>query len=74
MVIGRLTHYALDVALLSTVLAGVRRTSGLTPDTTLISDSTTRSVAERFLGFGETVFDLIQGTAVNSAYFKRETK
>jgi len=30
MVIGRIVHYALDAVLLSTVVAGVRRSSGFT--------------------------------------------
>jgi len=72
MVLGRLTHYAVDAALVSTVIAAVRRTSGLSPDTSMIPEGTTRTVAERYLGVGETVFDLIQGLAVNSKYFKRE--
>ena len=41
------------------------------PDPTLIGDPTIRSIADRFLGVGETVFDTIQGTAVSSSYFKR---
>ncbi|TFK28213.1 DUF1748-domain-containing protein [Coprinopsis marcescibilis] len=71
MAFGRLFHYAFDAALVSTVLAGVRRSSGFSPDTSTISDPTIRSVADRFLGVGESVFDMIQGTAVNSSYFKR---
>ncbi|KAF5341811.1 hypothetical protein D9611_001748 [Ephemerocybe angulata] len=73
MAIGKLVHYAVDAALLSTVLAGVRRSSGFSPDTSGISDPTIRGVADKFLGVGETVFDMLQGTAVNSSYFKRST-
>jgi len=74
MVLGRVVHYAVDAVLLSTVIAGVRRSSGFTPETSAISDPTIRSLADRFLGVGESVFDMMQGTAVNSAYFKRDTK
>ena len=92
MVLGRLAHYAVDGVLLSTVIAGVKRSSGFSSvyhvfsichilltqiphrlDTSKISDSTARSLAEKFLSVGETVFDMVQGTAVNSAYFKRST-
>ncbi|TEB34460.1 DUF1748-domain-containing protein [Coprinellus micaceus] len=73
MAIGRLVHYAVDAALLSTVIAGVRRSSGFSPDTSAITDPTMRGVADKFLGVGETVFDMLQGTAVNSSYFKRNT-
>lgn len=44
------------------------------PDASAISDPTIRSVAEKFLGVGETVFDMIQATAVNSSYFKRDSR
>ncbi|KAF9818573.1 hypothetical protein IEO21_02678 [Rhodonia placenta] len=74
MVLGRVFHYALDAVLISTVVAGVRRSSGFAPDTNAISEPTLRSTAERFLGIGETIFDMIQGSAVNSDYFKREAR
>ena len=41
------------------------------PETSRISEPTVRSITERFLGIGETVFDVVQSTAVNSDYFKR---
>jgi len=72
MVLGRLVHYTVDAVLLSTVVAGVRRSSGFSPDASAIADPTIRSVAEKFLGVGETVFDMIQATAVNSSYFKKD--
>ena len=88
--IGRAAHYLFDAALVSTVLAGVRRSSGFTyvslsfPDnchlaacsveTDKISDATLRSATEKYLGFGETIFEMIQGTVVNSQYFKRDPR
>ncbi|KAJ7127172.1 hypothetical protein C8R44DRAFT_617066 [Mycena epipterygia] len=74
MAIARLFHYAFDAVLLSTLAAGVRRSSGFTPDSASISDPTLRSLADRYLGVGESVFDMIQATAVNSTYFKRDSK
>ncbi|KAH9885781.1 hypothetical protein C8Q73DRAFT_659300 [Cubamyces lactineus] len=72
--IGRLFHITLDAALVSTVLAGVKRSSGFAVETEKISDPTLRGVADKFLGVGETIFDMIQGTAVNSEYFKRDSR
>ncbi|ETW83190.1 hypothetical protein HETIRDRAFT_316666 [Heterobasidion irregulare TC 32-1] len=72
MVLGRLLHYGVDAVLLSTVVAGIRRSSGFTPQTESIADPTIRSVAERYLGIGETIFDVVQATVVNSQYFKRD--
>ncbi|GBE88297.1 Uncharacterized protein YIL156W-B [Sparassis crispa] len=70
--LGKLFHLAVDAVLVSTVVAGVRRSSGFTPETAVITEPTLRSVAERYLGIGETVFDMIQGSAVTSKYFKRD--
>ncbi|KAE9389805.1 DUF1748-domain-containing protein [Gymnopus androsaceus JB14] len=69
MALGKLFHYALDAALLSTVLAGVKKSSGFSPDLAQISNPTARSLAETYLGFGESVFGIVQGSVVNSAYF-----
>jgi hypothetical protein len=96
MSLGRLFHYTFDAILLSTVAAGVRRSSGFTfvfqliiqaarwpdirllfhsrPDASAVPEGTMRSIAERYLGVGESIFDMIQATAVNSSYFKRDTK
>lgn len=43
-------------------------------ETEKITEPSLRSVADRYLGFGETVFDMIQGTVVNSDYFKRDSR
>ncbi|KAI9567310.1 hypothetical protein HD554DRAFT_2024032 [Boletus coccyginus] len=74
MVLGRFVHYAADAILVSTVIAGIRRSSGFTIETNRISDPTIRSLAERFLGVGETVFDMAQTTAINSEYFKKDSR
>ena len=72
MAIGRLFHYAFDAVLVSSVLAGVKKSTGYAPQTSLITDPTLKSVADTFLGVGETVFNAVQGNAVVSSYFKRE--
>jgi len=74
MVLGRLLHYTLDAIMLSTVVAGIRRSSGFEPQTALIPEQNIRSVAESFLGVGETIFDIAQATAVSSSYWRRGTK
>jgi hypothetical protein len=74
MVLGKLAHYAFDALLISTVVAGVKRTTGFVPNTESISNPTIRSFTEGYLGFGETVFDAIQGTVVTSPYFKRHER
>src|ERR1700721_231648 len=39
------------------------------PDVTVISDPTLNGLAQRFFDVGETVFDMVQASAVNSRYF-----
>jgi hypothetical protein len=72
--LGKLTHYAFDAILVSTVIAGVRRSSGYSPVTSTITDPTTRGLVDRYLSVGETVFEVIQASAMNSAWFKRDNK
>ncbi|KAK0480290.1 hypothetical protein IW261DRAFT_1477165 [Armillaria novae-zelandiae] len=74
MALGRIVHYAVDAVLLSTVLAGVRRSSGFTPNTSAIPEPTLRSVVDTFLSTGETVFDLIQMKSMNTEYFKKDSR
>ncbi|KAI0733492.1 hypothetical protein C8Q72DRAFT_772232 [Fomitopsis betulina] len=74
MAIGRFLHYAVDAVILSTVVAGVRRSSGFKPDTETIPNPTLRSIADSCLGLGETIFDMIQASAVNSEYFKKDSR
>ncbi|KAH7106214.1 hypothetical protein BKA62DRAFT_668248 [Auriculariales sp. MPI-PUGE-AT-0066] len=42
------------------------------PATDTIQDSTTRGLVDKYLGVGETIFDVAQATAVNSSWFKRK--
>ncbi|KAI0067343.1 DUF1748-domain-containing protein [Artomyces pyxidatus] len=74
MVLGRLVHYAFDAVLVSTLVAGVRRSSGFAPRTDSITDPTVRSITEQYLGIGETLFDVVQGTVVNSTYFQKKDR
>jgi len=74
MVLGRLVHYTVDAVLLSTVVAGIRRSSGFSPEMTMIPNDTLRYYAERYFAIGETIFDVATATAVNSQYFSRGAK
>ena len=75
MVLGRLTHYAFDAVLISTILAGMRRSTGLTPSfhTERISSENKElnSWVERYLGVGEWVMDQSTAIAGSSGWFKR---
>ncbi|GAW05514.1 DUF1748-domain-containing protein [Lentinula edodes] len=63
MALGRLFHYAFDAVLVSTVLAGVKKTSGFSLDIDqLTTNPTAKSAAESYLGLGESVYGIIQST------------
>ncbi|KAF2229583.1 DUF1748-domain-containing protein [Viridothelium virens] len=75
MVLGRITHFAFDAVLLSAFLAGVRRSTGLTPSLrqeSLSENTEVRKWLDRYLWLGEAVMD--QGVAVmsSSSYFERK--
>lgn len=96
MVLGRLAHYGFDLLAVSTIVAGIKKTTGfacvyipeapqlrpfhlqatvllcISPQTALISDDTARSVADSYLGIGETIFASVSGIAVNSQYWGRD--
>ena len=44
------------------------------PATNNIADDNIRSATEKYLGIGESIFDMLQGTAVTSSYFKRDQR
>ncbi|ORY35617.1 hypothetical protein BCR39DRAFT_511159 [Naematelia encephala] len=71
MVLGKLAHYAFDAIAISTVLAGIKRSTGFTPDVKQLPESYIRNIAEGYLGAGETVFNVAAGQAVTSGYFKK---
>lgn len=72
MVLGRLLHYAGDALLVSTVLAGIKRQTGLRPDIDRITEPTTKGLLEKYLGFGEFVFDSGVAAARASSLFQKD--
>ncbi|KAL4918956.1 hypothetical protein BDW62DRAFT_180186 [Aspergillus aurantiobrunneus] len=75
MVVGRLTHYAFDAVLLSAFLAGVKRSTGLTPS--LSSDKVTdnkdfKKWIDNYLGVGEWVMDQSIAVLSSTSYFERK--
>lgn len=69
--IGRLFHYGVDLVLISAVMAGVRRSTGLTPKTTTFDNKDAKGIFERYLDVGEWVFDTSVAFMGNSDYFER---
>ncbi|ROV94838.1 hypothetical protein VPNG_09296 [Cytospora leucostoma] len=76
--LGKLAHYAFDAVLISTVLAGIRRSTGLTPtfkDEKIIGGDNNTEVKKwvtRYLAVGETAMDWAVVTAGQSGWFERK--
>ncbi|KAF8533580.1 hypothetical protein BDD12DRAFT_898448 [Trichophaea hybrida] len=74
MVLGKLAHYGFDAILLSAFLAGVKRSTGLTPSlqTEKIESKDIRSAIDKYLGVGEWVMDQSIAFMGSSSYFERK--
>ncbi|KAF9365433.1 MAG: hypothetical protein J3Q66DRAFT_354396 [Benniella sp.] len=72
--IAKLVHYAADAVLVSAVLAGIKRSNGLSVNTDKIQSDDVRSYVNKYLSVGEWVVD--QGTAFmsSSQYFERKQR
>jgi hypothetical protein len=73
--LGRITHYAVDAVLISTILAGMRRSTGLTPsfktDRVAGDNKETTKWVDKYLGVGEWVMDQSVAIAGSSGWFQR---
>ncbi|KAH7353972.1 duf1748 domain-containing protein [Plectosphaerella cucumerina] len=73
--LGRLTHYAVDAVLISTVLAGMKRSTGLTPsfktDRASGENKDMNKWIDKYLGVGEWVMDQSVAIASSSGWFER---
>ncbi|KAG0373262.1 MAG: hypothetical protein J3R72DRAFT_443983 [Linnemannia gamsii] len=70
--IGKLAHYAADAILVSAVIAGIKRSTGLTVATDKIESSDVRSYVEKYLSVGEVVVDQTAAFMSTSSYFERK--
>ncbi|KAF8852819.1 DUF1748-domain-containing protein, partial [Acephala macrosclerotiorum] len=71
--LGRVAHYAFDAVLISTILAGMKRSTGLTfKKDTLTENKDVQSWIEKYLGVGEWVMDQSVAIAGSSPYFERK--
>ncbi|KAI7907569.1 uncharacterized protein BX663DRAFT_491343 [Cokeromyces recurvatus] len=69
---GRLFHLTADAVLISTVLAGIKRNSGLQPATSKIENEDVRKYVEQYLRIGDWVIDSSLVYMNNSPYFERK--
>ncbi|EIW70678.1 hypothetical protein TREMEDRAFT_28718 [Tremella mesenterica DSM 1558] len=66
---NRLTRLAIDLLAISTILAGVKRSTGFAPNLLGIQDPSIRTFFQRYFAIGDTIFGMISGYVVNSKYF-----
>lgn len=73
--LGRLTHYAFDAVLFSAFLAGMKRSTGLTPsfktDKVAGDNKEVTKWVDKYLGMGEWVMDQSVAIASSSGWFER---
>ncbi|KAF9135979.1 hypothetical protein KI688_001410 [Linnemannia hyalina] len=70
--IGKLAHYAADAILVSAVIAGIKRSTGLSVATEKIESGDVRSYVEKYLSVGEVVIDQTAAFMATSSYFERK--
>ncbi|KAF9149732.1 hypothetical protein BG015_008447 [Linnemannia schmuckeri] len=70
--LGKLFHYAADAILISAVLAGIKRSTGLTVASSKIESKDVRSAVDQYLGIGEWVVDQGIMFMSNSKYFYKK--
>jgi len=69
---GRFIHYGIDAFLISAFLAGVKRSTGLTPALALVPDKDIRRLIESYLEVGEYAFDFAVVFLGRSRFFERK--
>ncbi|KAK9380497.1 uncharacterized protein V2V93DRAFT_380720 [Kockiozyma suomiensis] len=70
--LGRLVHYSVDLVLVSALLAGVKRSTGLMLKTDTIESTDVRTAVVKYLDMGEWVLDTSVAFMNSSPYFVRK--
>ncbi|ORX55755.1 DUF1748-domain-containing protein [Hesseltinella vesiculosa] len=68
---SRFFHLTVDAVLISTILASVKRLTGIQPATSKIKNKDVRGFADQYLGVGEYVLDATILYLSHSSYFER---
>lgn len=72
-VFGKTIHFGIDLILVSTTLAGIKRNTGLTLKTEKFTESKEfQGYIDSYLGVGERAYDLSVGWISGSEYFVRK--
>lgn len=68
---GKLFHLGLDALLISAFLAGIKRSTGLTPALAQVPNKDVRQMLRSYLEFGEYAFDFAVVIFGRSSSFER---
>ncbi|CAH2354597.1 uncharacterized protein CLIB1423_17S02718 [[Candida] railenensis] len=71
MPLGKLAHYSFDLVLISIILAGIHRNTGLVFDTSNFSSVDIRRWFGNYLSFGESMYDKTISLLKMTGYFKQ---
>ncbi|ODQ62336.1 hypothetical protein WICANDRAFT_60397 [Wickerhamomyces anomalus NRRL Y-366-8] len=71
-ILGKAIHLSVDLVLVSTALAGIKRNTGLTPKTEIAGNTEVQGYLGKYLDVGEYVFDSSVGIMNASGYFVRK--
>jgi hypothetical protein len=69
--LGKLVHLGFDAMLIAAFLAGVKRTTGLTPAIAQVPNKDVRQILKSYLEFGEYIFDIAVVFMGRSQSFER---
>jgi len=69
--VGKVVHYSFDAILISTIVAGIRRSTGLTLRPNAVDSPDMQSYVRRYLEVGEWVLDSSSNIMAASGYFER---
>jgi len=70
--LGKIVHLGFDALLISAFLAGVKRTTGLTPALGQVPNKDIRQMLNSYLEFGEYAFDFAVVIFGRSSSFERK--
>jgi len=70
MVLGRLVHLGVDAMMVSTIFAGIKRSTGLEPDTSRVTEPTVRTALEKYFAAGDFLFESGLSFVQNSNMFR----
>ncbi|CAK9435570.1 uncharacterized protein LODBEIA_P02970 [Lodderomyces beijingensis] len=71
MSLGKLAHYSVDLVLISIILAGIHRNTGLQFDVSHFSSIDFRRWFGNYLAFGEVCYDKVVSFLRMTGYFKQ---